>query len=69
MAFIAALYLMKEINKLKNILNKVANGDFTERVIVTAKDEFGELGNDFNFMIDNVSKLMKNVQRYIFTFT
>ena len=61
-SIIAASYLMKEINKLKVALSKVAEGDFAERVNVTAKDEFGELGNDFNFMIDNVSKLMKNVQ-------
>jgi len=59
---LAALYLMREINKIKKSLSKVADGDFTERVNVTAKDEFGELGEDFNFMIDNVSKLMKNVQ-------
>lgn len=58
----ATLYLMKEINKIKKSLSKVADGDFTERVNVTAKDEFGELGQDFNFMMDNVSKLMKNVQ-------
>ena len=58
----ATLYLMKEINKIKKSLSKVADGDFTERVNVTAKDEFGELGQDFNFMIDNVSKLMKNVR-------
>ncbi|BCZ49199.1 methyl-accepting chemotaxis protein [Clostridium gelidum] len=61
-SIIAASYLMKEIHKLKVSLSKVAEGDFTERVNVTSKDEFGELGNDFNFMIDNVSKLMKNVQ-------
>lgn len=59
---IATLYLMKEINKIKYALSKVAEGNFTERVNVTAKNEFGELGNNFNFMIDNVSKLMKNVQ-------
>lgn len=59
---IGASYIMKEIHKLKEALSKVAEGDFTERVNITAKDEFGELGHDFNFMIDNVSKLMKDVQ-------
>jgi len=58
----AALYIMKELNKLKISLNKVAEGDFTERVNVTAKDEFGELGDNFNFMAENVSQLMKNVE-------
>lgn len=61
-SIMAALYLMKEINKLKSVLNKVAEGDLTERVNVTAKDEIGELGEGFNFMLDNVSELMKNVE-------
>lgn len=61
-SIIAALYIMKELNKLKISLNKVAEGDFTERVNVTAKDEFGELGDNFNFMAENVSQLMKNVE-------
>lgn len=59
---IATLYLMKEINKIKKALSKVAEGDFKARVNVTAKDEFGELGQNFNVMIDNVSKLMRNVR-------
>lgn len=59
---LATLYLIKEINKIKKSLSQVAAGDFTARVNVTAKDEFGELGKDFNFMIDKVSELMKKVQ-------
>lgn len=59
---IATSYIMKEINKIKESLSRVADGDFTERVNITAKDEFGELGQNFNFMVDNVSRLMKNVQ-------
>lgn len=58
----SALYIIKEIHKLKEALNKVAEGDLRRRVNVTAKDEFGELGDNFNFMLDNVSKLMKDVQ-------
>lgn len=61
-SIIAVLYIIKEINKLKRSLNKVAEGDLTERVNVTAKDEFGELGDNFNLMVDNVSQLMKSVQ-------
>ncbi|AQR98686.1 methyl-accepting chemotaxis protein McpC [Clostridium saccharobutylicum] len=58
-----ALSIVKEINKLKLVLSKVADGDFTERIEVTAKDEFGSLGNSFNFMIDNISKLIKNIEK------
>ncbi|AWK50157.1 methyl-accepting chemotaxis protein [Clostridium beijerinckii] len=61
-SIIAAAYIMKELNKLKASLNKVAEGDFSERINVTAKDELGQIGDNFNFMVDNVSKLMKNVE-------
>jgi methyl-accepting chemotaxis protein len=59
---IAALYLMKEINRLKNVMNKASKGDLTGRITVTAKDEFKELGDDFNAMLDNLSDLLENVQ-------
>jgi len=62
LSIIAAAHIMKELNKLKASLNKVAEGDFSERINVTAKDEFGQIGDNFNFMVDNVSKLMKNVE-------
>ena len=59
---IAALYLMKEITKLKKVINKASNGDLTERIEITAKDEFKELGDDFNKMLDNLSSLLESVQ-------
>ncbi|MFT8351403.1 methyl-accepting chemotaxis protein [Clostridium saccharoperbutylacetonicum] len=59
---IAALYLMKEINKLKEVINKASNGDLKERIKITAKDEFKELGEDFNKMLDNLSGLLESVQ-------
>lgn len=40
----------------------MADGDFTNKVDVNSHDEFGQLGNNFNTMVDNVSKLMKNVE-------
>lgn len=61
-SIIAALKIVKEINKLNLSFSKVAQGDFTSKIDVTSNDEFGDLGNNFNFMVDNVSKLMKNVE-------
>ncbi len=61
-SIMAALYIIKEIHKLKKIINKASKGDFTERVHITAKDEFKELGEGFNVMLDDLSKLMKNVK-------
>lgn len=59
---IAALYLMKEINRLKSVINKASKGDLTGRITVTAKDEFKELGDDFNTMLDSLSDLLDNVK-------
>jgi len=61
-SMLSASYIMKEIGKLKKAFNNVAQGDFTQRIVVTAKDEFGDLGNDFNSMIESVLNLMKGVQ-------
>jgi methyl-accepting chemotaxis protein len=57
-----ASYIMKEIRKLKEAFARIAGGDLAQRITVTAKDEFGALGNDFNSMINNISKLIKEVQ-------
>lgn len=60
-----ALYISRYVNKNISIVNgaikKVADGDFTEKVEINSKDEFNTLGNNFNFMIENVSKLMNRV--------
>ncbi|GKX65044.1 methyl-accepting chemotaxis protein [Inconstantimicrobium mannanitabidum] len=59
---IIALRIMKELNKVNRVIGKVANGDFTERVKVTVKDEFGILGNNVNSMVENVSELIQSVE-------
>lgn len=59
---ILSLAIVKEIKKLNKSIDKVSKGDFTEKINVTANDEFGELGDNFNYMVDNVAKLMKNVK-------
>lgn len=59
---IIALRIMKELKKVNRVIGKVANGDFTERVEVTVKDEFGILGNNVNSMVENVSELIQSVE-------
>jgi methyl-accepting chemotaxis protein len=63
MATFISLYLVKEIKKIDKGLKKVANGDFTERIKVTAKNEFGDLGNHFNLMVEGISSLVRNVDK------
>ncbi len=54
--------IAKNMKKLKVIINKASEGDFTDRVNIKSKDDFGELGDYFNNMLENVSVLMKNVE-------
>jgi methyl-accepting chemotaxis protein len=63
MATYVSIYLMKEIKKIDKGLKKVANGDFTEKINVIAKNEFGDLGNNFNAMVEGISTLVRNVEK------
>ncbi|GAA0076434.1 methyl-accepting chemotaxis protein [Clostridium sp. CTA-5] len=54
--------LLNEIKKLNTSIGKVAKGDFTERINVTMNNELGELGDNFNFMLNTVCDLMKDVE-------
>ncbi|BBF45354.1 methyl-accepting chemotaxis protein [Lachnospiraceae bacterium KM106-2] len=61
-AFLFARYITRQIRKLQRITKKVAEGDFTEKVKVTSKDEFGMLEGDFNNMIEDISSLIHRIE-------
>ncbi|MFP4022195.1 MAG: methyl-accepting chemotaxis protein, partial [Halanaerobium sp.] len=60
-AYYAADYIAKPILKLRNSANVIASGDLTEKVDVENDDEIGELANAFNKMVDNIKKLVINI--------
>lgn len=49
--------LYKPINELKNATTKIAKGDFEHKVIFYENNEFKELADNFNLMVDEVKKL------------
>ncbi len=53
--------ISKELKKLKLATERMASGDLSTKMKVTAGDEFGELENNFNNMIDSISGLIKDV--------
>ncbi|MCT8976551.1 methyl-accepting chemotaxis protein [Clostridium sp. CX1] len=65
-SIIIAIFISKGISKnvlkLKGSFERAADGDLTTRVIINSKDEFLELGNSFNAMMENISALTKNVE-------
>ncbi|MGB6150519.1 MAG: adenylate/guanylate cyclase domain-containing protein [Pricia sp.] len=47
---------VRPINKLSEAAGKIISGDSEHRVDIKSKDEFGELGQSFNTMVDEVNK-------------
>ena len=66
-AMIIATYIYKKFNSsvrdLKNGFELASEGDFSQRLEVKSKDEFGELSQSFNVMVDNVATLLEGVDK------
>lgn len=60
-AFLLSRGIGNNINRIKTSFSKAAQGDLTTVVDIKSEDELGELGNDFNLMMLNISNLMKNL--------
>jgi methyl-accepting chemotaxis protein len=55
-------WITNNIAMLKAAFEGAANGNLDLRTNIKSKDEFGELGDNFNGMLKNISKLIKNVK-------
>lgn len=51
------------LNQLVGVIERMRNGDFTQRVTVKRQDEFGVLGDGLNRLADDLSVLVGQVQR------
>lgn len=51
------------LNQLVSVIERMRNGDFTQRVALPRKDEFGVLGDGLNRLADDLSVLVGQVQR------
>jgi len=51
------------LNQLVGVIERMRNGDFTQRVSLLRKDEFGLLGDGLNRLADDLSVLVGQVQR------
>lgn len=50
------------MQELKRIARMVAKGNLTEKATVKTKNEFAELADDFNIMIDNLTELISKIK-------
>lgn len=60
--FFVSKGLTRPIDRLIQSVKVIAQGDFTERVAIKAKDEVGELANNFNVMADVVEATINELE-------
>ncbi|QZY54825.1 methyl-accepting chemotaxis protein [Crassaminicella profunda] len=61
-AYIFSTSLTNPIKTLVHDMEKVSEGDFSIRRKVKRRDEIGQLGENFNRMVEDLGKLVKKVQ-------
>jgi len=63
---VLAIYISNRITRqivaIREAIKKTSNGDFTSQLEIHTKDEIEELANDFNLMVDQMGKLVKDVK-------
>lgn len=65
LVYIQAKKISAPIVSMNNAAQKIAAGNFSERVQVTTNDEIGQLASTFNFMASSIEKSEQNRQRFI----
>lgn len=66
LATLAAILIASKATQPLNMLMKAfanaANGDLTTRVNIKSKDEFGQMGKNFNLMLEGINNLIKDIK-------
>lgn len=63
--FISSLYsklISNPLSKMNNVAKKMSNLDFSERCVVSTKDEIGNLANTLNFLSLNLESALSDLQ-------
>jgi methyl-accepting chemotaxis protein WspA len=63
LGFLHSSAVKKPLNLLVSSLDRMRRGDFTERLALNGKDEFGVLSDGLNRLADDLSDLVGQVQR------
>jgi C4-dicarboxylate-specific signal transduction histidine kinase len=59
------LVAISPLKKLRYFAQNISNGDFSGRIDIKTKDDFGELSEAFNKMTDNLEDLYKNLDNKV----
>lgn len=61
-SLIISTYIASTIRKINEGFKKVSEGDLTTTINIKSKDEFGELVNNYNLMLEKVREVIRNVK-------
>jgi len=61
--FFFAKKLTQPVQELASGAQRIASGDFSQRINVRSRTELGDLGNSFNLMTDQVERYITDLQR------
>ncbi|MBU3160060.1 methyl-accepting chemotaxis protein [Clostridium frigoris] len=61
MAYILSKNIMNPLNKIKNLAGRLSHYDFSDEIIITRKDEFGQTGVALNVAQGNIKELIKEI--------
>lgn len=60
-AIIAFNFISRPISNLANQAKRIADGDYSKKLIVTSRDEVGELSNSLNSMSESINERIKEI--------
>lgn len=62
LAILATRLVVRPLEELAQVAQKIEAGDLSQRVVVTRRDEIGLLGRTFNSMTQQLSNLIENLE-------
>ncbi len=64
-SFLLSRVLVKPLKELVRLTQKISDGDFTQKIEVTSKNEIGQLISSFNKMIDRLRENQEDLEKYL----
>jgi signal transduction histidine kinase len=63
--YVSQRIIIDPLAKINYVADKISKGDVEKRVIISSKDEIGELAQSFNSMADSIEQVEKNRRVFI----
>ncbi len=64
-SFLLSRVLVKPLKDLVRLTQKISEGDFSQTIEVTSKNEIGQLITSFNRMIEQLKEKQENIERHL----